>query len=356
MFGIRGRKERISAPEHREDAAGGKQDIKSALKKAFRNTVCASAFTLSLLAPLGIHEMRNTEQAHKQTHTATMCRTARNIKREERKISEKGTHASSNIQDYRLHGHNGKYQHIAVFNEMVGASFVNGTKSIDYFVSAVPQKYAIGSAVAYLINGLTENGYWYQIGLTYDWASFLKGFHIKYEVWNPQGKELFDKNGLETGELDFKEPIRKGDRIELRLTVQNGNVALGAIDLNSNASNQMLIDGNGASTFVGMSSNVATPNGYFTGIMEENHNSRLSPDGNNAIAFVPASGNNAPLRLWFREFGAEYGNDGETPKTIHYYYPTPVGPSHADHIVLEYMNVKEEYNNGTIIIMNRNQK
>ena len=44
---------------------------------------------------------------------------------------------------------------------------------------------------AYLLNGLTSAGYWYQVGLSWNWAElnggYDAGFHFNYNVFNSAG-------------------------------------------------------------------------------------------------------------------------------------------------------------------------
>jgi hypothetical protein len=80
------------------------------------------------------------------------------------------------------------------YNEQLGISFTQNFTSLAYTVTAVEQSGTDGYGPAYLLNGLSNTGYWYQVGLSYNWSPLSfgglpsVGFKFVYEVFEqPQG-------------------------------------------------------------------------------------------------------------------------------------------------------------------------
>ena len=57
----------------------------------------------------------------------------------------------------------------ANYDEQLGTTFTQNFASITYNVTAVAQSDTNGYGPAYLLNGLGSTGYWYQVGISYDW-------------------------------------------------------------------------------------------------------------------------------------------------------------------------------------------
>ena len=57
------------------------------------------------------------------------------------------------------------------YDEQVGETFTQSFTSMAY-VTAVAQVNSDGIGPAYLLNGLSDKGYWYQVGLSYNWAHY----------------------------------------------------------------------------------------------------------------------------------------------------------------------------------------
>jgi len=68
-----------------------------------------------------------------------------------------------------------------------------------------------GYGPAYLLNGLGNTGYWYQVGLSYDWdGSASTGFQLAYEVFNSSGSSVYPATG---GGMAAISPVNPGDTI-----------------------------------------------------------------------------------------------------------------------------------------------
>src|SRR5207245_10637409 len=81
--------------------------------------------------------------------------------------------------------------HASKYDEQLGTTFTQSFASIAYNVTAVAQSDTYGYGPAYLLNGLGSTGYWYQVGISYDWpftaGGYNPGFGMNYEVFDSQG-------------------------------------------------------------------------------------------------------------------------------------------------------------------------
>ena len=115
-----------------------------------------------------------------------------------------------------------------VYDEQLGTTFTQDFTSLAYTITAVAQSGSDGYGPAYLVNGLGSTGYWYQVGLAYNWdPTTASGFHLAYSVFNPSGNLVFPiSNGA--GITTFS-PVNPGDTVLLSLSFSNGNVVMQGI-------------------------------------------------------------------------------------------------------------------------------
>jgi Divergent InlB B-repeat domain len=159
-----------------------------------------------------------------------------------------------------------------VWDEQLGTSFTQDFTSLSYNVTAIEQADVDGYGPAYLLNGLSDNGYWYQVGISWNWpnigSGYVQGFHLNYEVFNSRGNSIFPRSGG-GGLDDFAGTVNGGDTVLLSLYFSSGNVVMYGFDFNTNASAQESYSAVGASRFVGTPNSVTNLNGFFTGLMTE---------------------------------------------------------------------------------------
>src|SRR6267143_247654 len=80
----------------------------------------------------------------------------------------------------------------ATYDQQVSMIFTQNFQALDYNVTAVAQTDSSGYGPAYLLNGLSDTGYWSQVGLAYNWplasgSGYDSGFHFIWEVFAPNG-------------------------------------------------------------------------------------------------------------------------------------------------------------------------
>ena len=166
-------------------------------------------------------------------------------------------------------------------------AFTQSYSRLQFNVTAVPQCDSTGYGPAYLLNGLSNTGYWYQVGINWDWplqsGGYVSGFGFVSEDWVPGGLSRSPSSS------PFSGTVRQNDTIELDLYFNGGSVVASARDLNRSASASITYPANGATTFVGLQAQQSrlrfsfATRGYFTGLMTEWYH--VSPN-----AYGPAQG------------------------------------------------------------------
>lgn len=162
------------------------------------------------------------------------------------------------------------------YDEQVGVTFSDNFPKLAFNVTAVAQSDpTTGTGPAYLLNGLTDVGFWYQVGLSYNWpgsgGTALHGFRMSFEVFSPyypycNGSIFPTACG---GGLDNL-VVNPGDTVQLSLQFSGGNVEMRAQDWNTGSAASESYSSEGASQFVGLDS-PANTYGFFTGLMTEQY-------------------------------------------------------------------------------------
>ena len=160
----------------------------------------------------------------------------------------------------------------AQWDEQAGLSLTSNFTTLEYNLTLVAQKDSNGCGPAYLLNGLTNLGYWYQIGISYDWCrtsgAYVSGFYSNYQVFSPNDVQLYPMKNT-GGIMSFNGQIYPGDLIKLNLTLENGTVAMTAKDMNTGSYAGTSFASYGATKFIGNPSAPQNQNGFFTGVMTE---------------------------------------------------------------------------------------
>ena len=161
----------------------------------------------------------------------------------------------------------------AYYNEMMGLTLTQNFTSLAYNVTAVAQTDGYGYGPAYVLNGLTDQGYWYQVDICYNWpksyqiGGYNKGFRFGYEVFDPAGNSIFPT--VLPGNVNFSGPVNDGDSVLLALNFSSGNVTMYDRDWNTGSTAQISYYAHGATYFMGLTKGRSNSNGFFTGLMTE---------------------------------------------------------------------------------------
>ena len=162
-------------------------------------------------------------------------------------------------------------------------AFTQSYSQLEFNVTAVAQCDTNGYGPAYLLNGLTNTGYWYQVGLNWDWplqnGGYIPGFGFVSEDWAPGGLSRSPSS------VPFTGTVNQNDTVELSLTFTGGRVVASAHDIDTNANASTNFSANGGTTFVGSQAQQShlrfsfATRGYFTGLMTEWYHVDLSANG-----------------------------------------------------------------------------
>jgi len=189
---------------------------------------------------------------------------------------------------------------ITMYDEQLGTTFTQNFTSLAYKVTAVAQIGTDGYGPAYLVNGLGNNNYWYQVGLAYDWdGSASTGFQLAYEVFNSSGNSVFPASG---GGMATFSPVNPGDTVLLSLNFSNGSVVMQGTDQNTGAQSQKTYSALGATTFVGSPAALSNSKGFFTGLMTEWYHTAPYYGDEQKVTYTANGSGITSAWLWMDEF------------------------------------------------------
>lgn len=195
------------------------------------------------------------------------------------------------------------------YDEQLGITFTQSFTSMEYNVTALAQTDpSLGTGPAYLVNGLSNAGYWYQVGVSWDWSpgdTPGTGLDMSYEVFDTQGNSIFPTDG-QGGVQGFSGPVSAGDIILLNLYFSNatGNVVMLAYDTNTGAFASETYSSMGATYFVGLPGSPANSIGYFTGLMTEWYHGLPYYTDENPVAYSGPGSGVTSAWMWMDEFDA----------------------------------------------------
>jgi hypothetical protein len=216
------------------------------------------------------------------------------------------------------------------YDEQAGATFTQDFSSLAFNVSAVVQTGPDGVGPAYLLNGLTNAGYWCQVGISWKWPSTnsvpLPGFDMNYEVFNQYGFSVFPANG--GGGIDPIQ-VNPGDLVLLTLNFAGTDVLMQATDWNTTSSATEYFPAVGASYFLGLPNTVSS-NGFFTGLMTEEYHSAPYYGNVEPVVYQENSFNTSSAWLWVDEF------DTNTFQPV--FSDATTSPVSIDHASLQYFS------------------
>ncbi|MEM0143912.1 MAG: SHOCT domain-containing protein [Candidatus Parvarchaeum sp.] len=237
------------------------------------------------------------------------------------------------------------------YDEQLGMTLIQNYTALGYNVTAVAQTSGTsGTGPAYLLNGYSNTGYWYQVGLSWNWATLYGNspnqFLLSYEVFAPNGTSIYPTGGG-TGLLTLSGPVNEGDIVLLNLYFKNNTVIFLVKDWNTGASAYTTFPAYGATEFVGNPYSTST-NGFFTGLMTEWYGTNANFPIQQTVTYSPYGTITSPVWLWGDEFScvqpcyqknAILNNVSST-----YFYPT------SSHYLTLTAGSTEEYTSGAVFI------
>jgi hypothetical protein len=197
----------------------------------------------------------------------------------------------------------------APYDEQVGVTFTQDFPALAFNVSAVAFT-DNGIGPGYLVNGLTDQGYWYQVGLSYNWpmtnGAVNPGFSMNYEVFSPNLASIYPTNGG-GGIQPFTGTVNAGDSVLLSLSFSGGFVFMQAKDWQT---------GSVASTrftsyaynkvFVGLTSSLAQ-SGFFSGLMTEQYHYYPYYGSGLPVTYILSGARLSSAWMWMDEWNTNTG-------------------------------------------------
>jgi len=190
------------------------------------------------------------------------------------------------------------------YDEQLGASFTDNFTTLAYNVTAVAQTDAGGYGPAYLLNGLTDGDYFYQVGVSYHWPidpGSWPTFGFSYDVFGPSDTPVFPTTGG-SGLENFSTTVNSGDSVLLSLTFTGSNVQMLALDWNTGATARANYSSFGSSSFVGTPSSPSNFQGYFTGLMTEWYHVASYSGNEEGVTYTDNAAAPTSAWMWVAEF------------------------------------------------------
>jgi hypothetical protein len=210
----------------------------------------------------------------------------------------------------------------APYDEQVAETFAGNFTSLSSNVTAIAQTNPTTElGPAYLLNGLANSGYWYQVGLSYHWqqpsGGPYPGFNMSYEVFMPRSlcDPIFGCNceisasvfpvDCSAGVANLR--VNPHDVVELSLSFSGGNVTMRAHDWNTTSTMSESYTAGGGSMFVGLPypglpNIVANGDGYFTGLMTEQYYATPYYGTGLPVVYRQRTENVSAALMWMEEF------------------------------------------------------
>lgn len=154
----------------------------------------------------------------------------------------------------------------------------------------------------YILAGRTDQGYWYEVGIAWNWPVSLdpsggvaNGFHSTYSVYSPSGTSQRINGYYEY--LNMLNGVNDGDLVQLGLSISNNEVLMSVHDWKSGITDRLSTPAYSASKFVAPQGGFDS-NGYYTGIATvEFHGSSFHGDEQRVVYKYP---NTPQFSAWMR--------------------------------------------------------
>lgn len=239
------------------------------------------------------------------------------------------------------------------WDEQIGLTFTQSFVSLAYNVTAVAQTGQDGYGPAYLLNGLTNTGYWYQVGLSYNWpyttGGYNAGFALNYEVFDPN-KNVVDPATGYGGLKSFDGIVKAGDKVLLSLYISGNSIVMSARDWNTDATASETYSSESSSYFEGLTSGTADSNGYFTGIMTEEYHTQQYYGAEEQVIYTETGYIQKSAWMWIDEWNTNTSQVLFSDST-----PSPVSFSNPQLLIKFESNGAIEYADATEFVTGQSQ-
>lgn len=184
-----------------------------------------------------------------------------------------------------------------------GETFSGNFSTLSYNVYVINQSDSFGKGPAYLLNGLTNKLYWYQVGVGYNWSKYGTEHNAGFSTISYL-EFITPTNSVPIGNV-----MHTGDKVLLSMNFSDGNVILKVYDWNTGFTNITTFPAYNATYFVGGPYNGSEDNGtanwqgHFTGLMTEWVHANLYPNAEQPIIYAPYTTNYNKTQLFVHNVG-----------------------------------------------------
>lgn len=172
-----------------------------------------------------------------------------------------------------------------------GLTIAGNSTYMAYNITPISQSDSAGMGQAYLLNCLSNKGYWYQYGVSYNWTKadgdHYDGFQEIFLPWNPKAAELFPY-----GPTLQNVSIRTGDKVLLSMYFLNGNMLMSLRDWNNGFAQNETYPSYNATYCVGgpyengINAGTASSQGENTGLLTEQDYPSTAIRKNTPVSYV----------------------------------------------------------------------
>ncbi|MGA2664693.1 MAG: hypothetical protein ABSF83_07100 [Nitrososphaerales archaeon] len=198
------------------------------------------------------------------------------------------------------------------YDEQMGLTYTQDRTALSFNVTAVEQTFndSYGAGPGYLVCGLSSAGYWYEVGLGWNWpydnGGYSPGFSLMYEVFDAGGNSIYPSDGG-LGLANFTSSVNANDNVNIALSISSGNVVMAGYDYTTKSSASQSYSAEGASDFLGLSGQLANSNGYFTGLLTEQYHANPYYGPSNEVVYSESSFAFASAWMWVDEYNGVTG-------------------------------------------------
>jgi hypothetical protein len=199
---------------------------------------------------------------------------------------------------------------------------------------------------------LTTSGFWYQVGLSWNWDPGNvpgTGFDMVFEVFNSRGNSIFPLTG--GGGVDvFTGRVNQGDVVLLALAFSDGKVTMSAFDWNTGSSASEKFNALGATTFVGLPGSIADGNGFFSGLMTEWYHTSKYLGNEKEVIYSNTQTTVTSAWMWADEFGCTDAQCNNASILFSDNTPSPVPYTNPNELHEFASNGTTEFSNASDVI------
>ncbi|MCL4372413.1 hypothetical protein M1373_03795 [Candidatus Marsarchaeota archaeon] len=190
------------------------------------------------------------------------------------------------------------------FDTQQGLTLAGNLSALEYNVTPLNQSNIYGIGQGYLLNGLSNTGYWYQFGISYNWPlhanSHGNGFKIMSEVFYPNASSM-NPNGVVLNSIN----ISSGNIVLLKMYFSGGNVVMSVYDWNTSFEKSISYPAYNATYFVGgpyrngINNGTSDKSGEFTGLMTEQYYDSGVVEKSKQVSYTAYNGIVYNAAIWY---------------------------------------------------------